>query len=264
MLPRYRASSNDKSPLDGCDAGPMDLPHAYQLSPPKCSQAVIAMSNVPFAGVLEASFNVTGRSFDIYTGLMQSARDCACSKAAVRQQVSRSCRTLRPILLRQIPPNHHRIEACALLKPTLRPCGLLTFACLRLICSALWGGAESTRRRRLRAPYSTEPDGSWRHPRLLRKLRTTYWPTFTIGDVDEERARSTCCGSPPIACSSAPSLRARTGVLASSIILEAGEFDSPLVHPSGLDYSVHCAASTTSLVRAPTLEPPLAHPSVPH
>ena len=54
---------------------------------------------------------------------------------------------------------------------------------------------------------------------------------------------------------SAVSFRARTGVLASSFILEAGGFDSPLVRPSGLDYPSHCAASETSLVRAPTLEP---------
>ena len=32
-------------------------------------------------------------------------------------------------------------------------------------------------------------------------------------------------------------------------------FDSPLVRPSGLDRSAHCAASATSLVRAPTLKP---------
>ena len=43
--------------------------------------------------------------------------------------------------------------------------------------------------------------------------------------------------------------------LASSFILEAGGFDSPLVRPSGLDYPAHCAASETSLVRAPMLEP---------
>jgi hypothetical protein len=54
---------------------------------------------------------------------------------------------------------------------------------------------------------------------------------------------------------SAVSFRARTGVLASSFILEAGGFDSPIVRPSGLDYPAHCAASETSLVRAPTLEP---------
>jgi|TARA_B110000046_G_scaffold164389_1_gene179957 hypothetical protein len=34
---------------------------------------------------------------------------------------------------------------------------------------------------------------------------------------------------------SAVSLRARTGVLASSFILEAGGFDSPLAYPSGPD-----------------------------
>ena len=69
---------------------------------------------------------------------------------------------------------------------------------------------------------------------------------------------------PSAACCSAVSLRARTGVLASSFILEAGGFDSPLARPSGLDYSAHCVTSTTSLVRAPKLEPPLAHPSLPH
>ena len=51
----------------------------------------------------------------------------------------------------------------------------------------------------------------------------------------------------------AVSLRARTGVLASSFMLEAGGFDSPLVHPSGPNYPAHCAASTTSLVCAATL-----------
>ena len=34
---------------------------------------------------------------------------------------------------------------------------------------------------------------------------------------------------------SAVSLRARTGVLASSFVLEAGGFDSPLTYPSGPD-----------------------------
>ena len=60
---------------------------------------------------------------------------------------------------------------------------------------------------------------------------------------------------PSAACCLAVSLRARTGVLASSFILEAGGFDSPLVRPSGLDYPARCAASETSLVRAPMLEP---------
>ena len=40
----------------------------------------------------------------------------------------------------------------------------------------------------------------------------------------------------------AVSFRARTGVLASSFILEAGGFDSPLARPSGPDYPPHCAA----------------------
>ena len=52
--------------------------------------------------------------------------------------------------------------------------------------------------------------------------------------------------------------------IASSFILEAGGFDSPLAYPSGTNYSAHCAASTTSLVRAATLEPPLAHAPLPH
>ena len=60
------------------------------------------------------------------------------------------------------------------------------------------------------------------------------------------------------------SLRARTGVLASSFILEAGGFDSPLAYPSGPNYSAHCAASTTSLVCVATLEPPLAHAPLLH
>ena len=70
--------------------------------------------------------------------------------------------------------------------------------------------------------------------------------------------------SPSAACSSAISLRARTGVLASSFILEAGGFDSPLAFPSGHNYSAHRAASATSLVSAATLEPPLAHAPLPH
>ena len=52
--------------------------------------------------------------------------------------------------------------------------------------------------------------------------------------------------------------------LASSFILEAGGFDSPLVRPSGLDYPAHCAAPETSLVRAPMLEPTLAHAPLPY
>ena len=75
---------------------------------------------------------------------------------------------------------------------------------------------------------------------------------------------SASCGSPSVACSAAVSLRARTGVLASSFMLEAGGFDSPLVRPSGPNYPARCADSRTSLVRAATLEPHPAHALLPH
>ena len=164
MAPGCRVFSEGKAPPDWCDACPMDPPPTHQLSPSTASHAVIVMSNMPFAGVFEASLNVPGHAFDIFTGLMQSARDCARLKDAAWQQVSLSSRTLCSILLRQIPQNHHGTEARAPLKPTLRPCGFLAHACLCLVCSAFRGSPESTPRRRLRASYSTDFDDSSRYP----------------------------------------------------------------------------------------------------
>ena len=61
--------------------------------------------------------------------------------------------------------------------------------------------------------------------------------------------------SPSAACCSAISLRARTGVLASSFILEAGGSTPPWSALRGSIAPRICAASATSLVRAPTLKP---------
>ena len=141
---------------------------------------------MPFAGVFEASLNVPGHAFDIFTGLMQSARDCARLKDAAWQQVSLSSRTLCSILLRQIPQNHHGIEARAPLKPTLRPCGFLTHACLCLVCSAFQGSPEPAPRRGPIASYSTDFDDSWRYRRLLRELRMpSLWPVVVGGFGDD-------------------------------------------------------------------------------
>ena len=173
----------------------MDLPPACQLSPSTASHVVLGMSSVPFAGVCEAFFTAAGHTFDIYTGWMQRARDCARLKDAARQQVNLSCRTLCPIFLRQIPQNHHGIEACAPLKPTLHPCGFLTHACLCLVCSAFWGSAEPTPRRRLRASYSTDSDDSSSYPRLTRELRMPSLLSVAVGGCGDERERKTCRGS---------------------------------------------------------------------
>jgi len=86
MVPGCRVFSEGKAPPDGCDAGPMDLPPACQLSPSTASHVVLGMSSVPFAGVCEAFFTAAGHTFDIYTGWMQRARDCARLKDAARQQ----------------------------------------------------------------------------------------------------------------------------------------------------------------------------------
>ena len=51
--------------------------------------------------------------------------------------------------------------------------------------------------------------------------------------------------------------RPRTGVLASSLILEAVGFDSLLGRPSGLNLSKHLAAPMSSSVRFRSLEPRL-------
>ncbi len=186
MAPGWRVFSKGKAPPDRRDACPMDPPPTHQLSPSTASHAVIVMSNMPFAGVFEASLNVPGHAFDIFTGLMQSARDCARLKDAAWQQVSLSSRTLCSILLRQIPQNHHGIEARAPLKPTLRPCGFLTHACLCLVCSAFQGNPEPTPRRGPIASYSTDFDDSWRYRRLLRELRMpSLWPVVVGGFGDD-------------------------------------------------------------------------------
>ena len=186
MAPGCRVFSEGKAPPDRRDACPMDPPPTHQLSPFTASHAVIVMSNTPFAGVFEASLHVSGQAFDIFTGLMQSARDCARLKDAAWQQVSLSSRTLCSILLRQIPQNHNGIEARAPLKPTLRLCGFLTHACLCLVCSAFRGSPESTPRRGLLASYSTDSDDSWRYRRLLRELRMpSLWPVVVGGFGDD-------------------------------------------------------------------------------
>ena len=192
MVPGCRVFSEGKAPPDGCDAGPMDPPPTHQLSPSMASHAVIVMSNMPFAGVFEASLHVPGHAFDIFTGLMQSARDCARLKDAAWQQVSLSSRTLCSILLRQIPQDHHGTEARAPLKPTLRPCGFLAHACLCLVCSAFRGSPEPTPRWGLRASYSTDSDDSWRYRRLLRELRMpTLW-SVAVGGCGDDRERKMC------------------------------------------------------------------------
>ena len=105
--------SEDETLFGGCNRRLSDLPPAWQLSPSKGSHATSDHSKMPFAGVLEASSNASWPHFDIYIGLMQSARDSAPLNDAAWQRVSLSCRTPSPILLRQIPHNYHRIEACA-------------------------------------------------------------------------------------------------------------------------------------------------------
>ena len=165
MVPGCRVFSEGKAPPDGCDAGPMDPPPTHQLSPSMASHAVIVMSNMPFAGVFEASLHVPGHAFDIFTGLMQSARDCARLKDAAWQQVSLSSRTLCSILLRQIPQDHHSIDARTPLKPRPPACGFLTHGCQCLVCSAFWAAAEPTRRWRPLASYSSDADDPGRYPR---------------------------------------------------------------------------------------------------
>ena len=65
-------------------------------SPSTASHVVLGMSSVPFAGVCEAFFTAAGHTFDIYTGWMQRARDCARLKDAARQQVSVELQTGAP------------------------------------------------------------------------------------------------------------------------------------------------------------------------
>ena len=192
MAPGWRVFSKGKAPPDRRDACPMDPPPTHQLSPSTASHAVIVMSNMPFAGVFEASLNVPGHAFDIFTGLMQSARDCARLKDAAWQQVSLSSRTLCSILLRQIPQDHHGTEARAPLKPTLRLCGFLTRACLCLVCSAFRGNPEPTPRRRLRASYSTDFYDSWRYPRLLHELRMPSLWSVAVRGFGDDRERKMC------------------------------------------------------------------------
>ena len=118
-------------------------PPACQLSPFKGSSRVIGNSKTSFLCVVEASFTTSGLNLDINSTWVQSARDCTRLLAAARQQVKLSSRTLCPILLRQIPQNHHRIDARTPLKPRAHACGFLTLALSRRVQSRRLDGGCS-------------------------------------------------------------------------------------------------------------------------
>lgn len=148
----------------------MSLPTYHQ----SCSCTLIGMCKMSLVGVFETLFTAVGFSFEHGIVVHHFARDCARLHTAARQQVSLAFRTSWPIFLRQIPQNHNRIEARTPFKPILRPCRFLTHVCLRLVCSAVGGAAESTPPRGLRAFYSTESDDSGRDHWLLCDLRTIH------------------------------------------------------------------------------------------
>ena len=125
----------------------MDLAPTHQLSSPEGSHAVIEMSNLSFAGVLKAPFNTSGCIVDFYNNSMQSARDDTRLKTAVWQQVSLSCRTLCPILLRQITHNYHRVEGCAPFQSQSVCVALLTHT----MCASF-----AVRSRREQSPHTSE------------------------------------------------------------------------------------------------------------
>ena len=102
---------------------------ACQLSPSKGSSRVNGSSKMLFSYMVEASFTTTDLNLDINSTWLQNARYCTCLLAAARQQVKLSSRTLCPIFLRQIPPNHHGIDARTPLKPRPRVCAFLTHDC---------------------------------------------------------------------------------------------------------------------------------------
>ena len=147
-------------------------------------------SKMSFVCVLEVSFTATGLNLDMNSSWVASARDCTRLLAAARQQVSLSCRTLCPILLRQIPQNHHGIDARTPLKPRPCACGFLTLDCQCLVCSAFWASAEPAPRWRLLASFSTDFDDSGRYPRELVTLRTLLTGLFRLRGRGKERSLS--------------------------------------------------------------------------
>ena len=144
----------------------------------------------------EASFTATGLHLDINSTWLQSARDCPRLLAAARQQVRLSSRTLCPILLRQIPQDHHSIDARTPLKPRPPACGFLTHGCQCLVCSTLGASAEPTPRWRLLASYAMDADNPGRYPQELITLHTPLSQHFGLRGRGKERSLSARAGCP--------------------------------------------------------------------
>ena len=146
--------------------------------------------------MVEASCSATSLNLGIDSTLVASARDCTRLLAAARQQVKLSSRTLCPILLRQIPQDHHSIDARTPLKPRPPACGFLTHGCQCLVCSAFWAAAEPAPRWRLIASYSTDFDDSGRYPRELVTLHAPFSQLFGLRGRGKERSLSARAGCP--------------------------------------------------------------------
>ena len=221
----------------------MDLAPTHQLSSPEGSHAVIDMSNLSFAGVLKAPFNTSGCIVDFFNNSMQSERDDTRLKTAVWQQVSLSCRTLCPILLRQITHNYHRVEGCAPFQSQSVCVALLTHT----MCASFAvrsrrepsphtskGAARSildvSSKFKVQCPPSLRPpsDGvpftslRYRHPHRFAALRD--WPE--------------CSRLPPLSLHGP-----RTWLSLPSSFLEAAGFDPPWARPSDIDGTARIKAS---------------------
>ena len=182
--------------VGGCDNHPNGLPLACQFSSSKGSIPVNGNSKVSFLYMVEASCTATSLNLRINSTSVASARDCTRLLAAARQQVSLSSRPLCPILLRQIPQNHHGIDARTPHEPRPRACGFLTHDCHCLVCTAFWASAEPTPRRRLLASYSTDVDDFARNPCELFTLHALLSQLFGRCGRGKERSLSACAGLP--------------------------------------------------------------------
>ena len=204
------------------------------------------MSNLSFAGVLKAPFNTSGCIVDFYNNSIQSARDDTCLKTAVWQLVSLSCRTLCPILLRQITHNYHRVEGCAPFQSQSVCVALLTHTmCVSFAVRSRRepsphartskGAARSiinvSAQFKVQCPPSLRPPSDGvpftslrsRHPRRVAALRD--WPE--------------CSRLPPLSL-----YGPRTWLSLPSSLLEAAGFDPLWARPSGINGTARIKAST--------------------
>ena len=139
---------------------------------PKCSNLVIGNCMSPFSYMVEGLFDPASLNFDINNRLLTNARDYARWRLPLGSTVSLSSRTFCPMFLRQIPQNHHMVEARAPLKPM---CGPLAHACMCVLAVLLM---------RVQRPHLNS--GCWTH---------TSWISMVLGAV---RGGASICARPTV------------------------------------------------------------------